>query len=308
MSQASKAIKEIAAGQEYTSLVQATEKSDYEAITNAYRQLANLLEEKKKAILEQIDSLPKQNAEENRQQFLTAFTQRMESSLPQFYKLFKLISEQKIAEGEVFDTGSKGDPIIRTPDGKTVIVSGVKAEKGVRIKYKVTNEGQKFDFARAVELNADFFYTMLNQEITGRIQEAFNAVEARMRSGTQEITPNSLNELLAGLEKARETACGLKTAEQEQTNGRILALRKRLLGDYGIRLAFDFIAREEEKEIRTLYAGDEQKASLALAAPGIFRRQGYYAFKNGLFAGRNLKGKEEIQKTLESNVETMDSA
>ena len=308
MSQASKALKEIAAGDEYTTLVQVIEKSDYEAIANAYQQVSNIISEKKNAILEQIDSLPKQNSGENRQQFVTAFTQRMGTTLPHFSKLNELISAQNIAEGEVFDIGSKGDPILKNPAGKTIIVSGVQAEKGTRIKYKVTNEGQKVDFARAIVFNADFFYTLLNQETLNQIQEAFNIVESRLPLITDELTVDELNEMLAALEKVREIAGSLKTTEKEMTFNKILTLKKKLLGDYGVRLAFNLIAYEEEKEIRNIQVDNEQVIALALTAPGIFRRQAYYIFRNGLFAGRNLKGIDKIQNELESNLDSMENA
>jgi hypothetical protein len=305
MSQASKALKEIAAGPEYTLLAQAVEKSDYEAIAAAYRTLAVAIEEKKRAVLEKIDTVPGQMGE-NRQQFITAFNSRLDT-LPAYEKLFKMINEQKIVDGDITDVGSKGDPIVKTADGKTVIISGAKAEKGAHIKYKIITEGQKLDFGKFVELNADFFYSVLNQETLNKIELCFNSVENRLRSG-EKMTPEILNEMLAALEQARGIACSLKSVEQERTSQRILAYRKKMLGDYGMKLAFDFMAAAEEKEIRDLYPGDEVKTAKALAAPGLFRRQQYMAFKNSLFMGAKLKGSDEIQAKLEKNIESMDSA
>lgn len=142
MSQASKVLKEIAASQEYLDLVQAIEKSDYEAIAANYRKLYSSIEEKKKAILDKIDTLPRQNKDADRKQFLSAFDRLLVANLPQWDRINNLIKEQKVVEGEIFSTGAKGDPMVRSAEGKTVIVSGSTAAQGMR-HHLPCNQGRR---------------------------------------------------------------------------------------------------------------------------------------------------------------------
>jgi hypothetical protein len=306
MSQASKALKEIAASQEYSTLVKAIENSDYDVIATIFIKLFKLIEDKKNIILEQIRNSPRQ-IEENLQQFLTAYTMRLDSTLPQLYRLKSLIDKQNIIEGEIVDIGIKGDPIAKTPGGKSVIINGIKANKGDRIKYKITNTGKKVDFGKAVEINADFFYNVLNQEALARIQNSFDSVEAYFNSSLNQtdITPA---ELLANLETARAVSIKLKPEEQVRINDKILANRKSILADYITNKTFDFLASEEEKEIRKFFNNDEIKLSMVLSFPGLFRRQPLKSLKNDLFADNKLKGYDDIIKTLENNLDSMDGA
>ena len=174
MSQASKVLKEIAAMPEYANMAQAIEKNDYEAIANSYKQLNAIIEAKKKEILEKIDSLTRQNKGEDSQQFLNAFSLRISTTLPQWHRLNSLMQEQKVTEGEVIGVGSKGDPMVRTPDGKLTIISGLTAEKGAKVTLRMTKEGEKVNFGQAVEFNPDFFYILLNQTMLTGIRERFN--------------------------------------------------------------------------------------------------------------------------------------
>lgn len=303
MSQASKALKEVASGQEYNDLVQAIEESDYEAIAVSYQKLAEVVEDKKKQILEKIDTLPRQNKDTDRQQFISAFNRLIGSTLPQWELLNSRIKEQKVASGEVFSTGAKGDPMVRSPEGKTVIVSGTAAEKGTQLVYRVTRESDKVDFGRVVEMNKDFFYSLLNQNILGHIITTFDSVEARIKQDT--MTPDILNEILTELQNIRELASTLRPEERTGIGSRILAYRKKLLLDYGISLAFNFIEEQEKREITDI-SGDS--ASLALSAPGLFRTDTFKALKDDLFAGGKLKGYAEILKKMESNLNNMEAA
>jgi len=306
MSQASKAIKEIATSQEYSSLVKAIENSDYDAIATNFLQLSKLIEDKKNGILEQIDNSPRQ-IKENRQQFLTAYTMRLDTTLPQLFHLKSLIDKQNIIEGEIVDLGSKGDPITRAPGGKTVIINGIKANKGDRVKYKITNPGAKVDFGQVVELSADFFYNVMNQETLVRIQSSFEAIDAYFKSGSNK-NDGLLNELLSNLETARVLSTKLKPEEQGRINNRILAHRKSILVDYAINKTYDFLASEEEKEIGKFFNNDDKKLSMILSAPGLFRRQSLQLLKNELFIDNKLKGYDDIVKALENNLDSMDGA
>ena len=303
MSQASKALKEIASGQEYTDLVQAIEKSDYEAIAVNYQKLIQSLEEKKKQILEKIDTLPRQNKDTDRAQFISAFNRLIGSTLPQWEALNLRMKEQKVATGEVFSVGVKGDPMVRSPEGKTVIVSGVTAEKGTRLIYRVTRENDKVDFGRGVELNKEFFYSLLNQNILGKVVTTFDTIEARIKEGN--LTTEVINELLAGLQNIREMANSLRPEERTGISSRILAYRKKLLMDYSTKLAFEFIENTEVQEITAISA---DKAPQALAAPGLFRTSSIQMLKNELFDGNKLKGYGETLKQMESGLNNMEAA
>jgi hypothetical protein len=308
MSQASKVLKEIAAMPEYAAIAQAIEKNDYEAIANSYKQLNTIIEEKKKQILEKIDSLVRQNKGEDRQQFINAFSLRISTTLPQWHRLNLLMQEQKVTEGEVIGVGSKGDPMLRTPDGKLTIISGLTAEKGAKVTLRITKEGEKVNFGQTIEFNPDFFYILLNQTMLTGIRERFNAIEERLKVSVGEITPALLGELLQELEKVRELANGLRQDEKERVNSRILVFRKQLLGEYGVKMAMEFIERQETDEITALCSADALKLTCALAAPGLFRYQSYQAIKAELLNGKELKGYTETLSRLENNLDSMDTA
>jgi ferritin-like metal-binding protein YciE len=305
MSQASKVLKEIAEGQEYTALVQAIEGDDYETVAENFQKLNELITGGKNQILEKIDSLQRQNKDNDRQVFLNAFNTRLSTTLPEWYRLDTLIKEQKVTESEVLGMGSKGDPIVRSAEGKMVIISGKSVEKGDVLRYRVTKEGDKVDFGRCVELNADFFYSLLNQNILGQVWGSFDKIEARLKPDAGEITPEERSELLAELQNIHELAATLKSEERAGISGRILSYRKQLLMDYGTKLATDFINSQEENEIKEV-CGD--KADLALAAHGLFRTHSYRSLKEELFEGTQLKKYNTMLSEMESNLDSMDAA
>ncbi len=307
MSQASKVLKEIAAGPEYAALAEAMEKGDYDTIAKSYGQLNGIIEGRKKEILEKIDGLLRQNKDGDRQQFMNAFAVRVSTTLPQWHRLITLLQEQKIADGEVIGAGSKGDPMVRTADGKLTIISGLTAEKGSRVKFRVSREGEKVNFGQAVEFTPDFFYILLNQRVLVDIRDRFNAVDERLKTVQGEMTPGLMNEILQELEKVRELDGGLRQDEKDKVNLRILNYRKRLLNEYGIKLALEFIERQETEEIKALCQGDGEKANNALAVPGLFRYQSHRAVKAELFDGKELKGYVEMLGRLE-NFDSMDGA
>jgi hypothetical protein len=309
MSQASKVLKEIAAGAEYTALVQAMEKNEYEAIAGAYKSLINVIEEKKKAILDKIDTLTRQNKEDDRQQFLKTFSIRAGTTLPQLNHINNLLQLQKVTVGEVVGVGSKGDPMVRTPDGKLTIISmsGASLEKGSKVTFRITKEGEQVNFGQVMEFNGEFFYFLLNQTMLNAIRDRFTVIEERFRT-CGEMTPALLGELLGEVEKVRDLITGLRPEEKERVAARILAFRKRLLGEYGVKMAMDFIEKQEADEITAVCEADAEKLACAMAAPGLFRYQTYQVVKNELFEGRDLKGYTETVKQLEGSLETMDSA
>lgn len=164
------------------------------------------------------------------------------------------------------------------------------------------------DFGRAIELDKDFFYSLLNQNILGKVITSFDSVEARLKQGAGEITPAILNELLAELQNIRELANSLRPEEKTGIGSRIMAYRKKLLIDYGVKLAMDFVNSREEKEIADLLNGDEQKIAATASAPGLFRIRTFQSLKHELFTGGKLKGYGQMLSKMESNLETMDAA
>ena len=307
MSQASKVLKEIAAGAEYTALVQAIEQNDYEAIAGAYKSLLNVIEEKKKAILDKIDTLTRANKEDDRQQFLKTFAIREGTTLPQLNHINTLLQLQKVSSGEVIGVGAKGDPMVRSLDGKLTILSGAQLEKGAKVTFRITGEGPKMNFGQAVEFNADFFYFLLNQTMLNAIRDRFTAIDNRLKEAG-EMTPALLSELLGEVEKVREMAAGLRQDEKERVETRILNFRKKLLGEFGVKLAMAFLEKQEAAEITALCEADAEKLTCAMAAPGLFRYETYRTIKTELFEGKSLKGYDEAVKKLESNLDSMDAA
>ncbi len=312
MSQASKSLKKIATSEDYKSLVTAIEAKDYETISKSYLRLCQLLEEEKKQVLAKIQSLPRQNRGEDCEQFQTAFTLRASVTLPQWHWLTSQMKEAGVTEGEVFGFGSRGDPLVRTAQGRVVVISGVALEKGAKIKFKVITEGQKLDFGRPVELNADYFGFLLNREARESMKKSFEAVEERLRNGPppelDEAGLARLSELLKGLEDVRQLTSKLGSTEKDGAVARVQMYRKRLLDGCGVKMALDFMSRAEENEIAEACGGDEQQILRALSAPGLFRYESHLKLKAGLLAGKDLKGYKQILEDLESRLDSMNAA
>ncbi len=311
MSQASKALNKIAASEEYKALDEAIKAANWETMAKSYVRLGGLMEEEKKQILEKINSLPRQNKDEDCEKFQAAFAIRASITLPQWYWLDSQLKEAGVMEGEVFGFGTLGDPLVRTREGRVVVIRGNTLEKGAKIRFKVVTEGPKLDFGRLIELTPEYFSSLLNREARTGIKKSFDAVEECLKNRSIELNESGLSqlsELLKGLEEARELANKLEAVEREATVARILAYRKRLLNEYGVKLAFEFMSREETREIVEACQGDGQQVASALAASGFFRYQAHQALRARLLTGEGLKGYSEILKNLESKVDSMDAA
>ena len=124
MSQTRKTLKKIASTDQYQALVTAVKEADYETIVSSYIKLSQLLEEAEREIEGKIQSLPRRNKGEDYKRFRTAFAARIRMVLPQWYWVDSELRERGVVEGEVFGFGSKGDPIVRTAEGRVVALKG----------------------------------------------------------------------------------------------------------------------------------------------------------------------------------------
>lgn len=312
MSQVSKALSKIAASEEYTTLVKAIETTNYEAILKSYVEVSRLLEEAKNQILEKIQSLPRAGKEQDLQKFEAAFNSRTSTVLPKWDWLTSQIKEQKVMEGEVFAFGSKGDPLVKTPEGRVVVVKGDNLKEGMKVKFKVLAESAKMDFGRTFELTPEFFYLLFNQDTWLKIRNTLDSIGDRIKNESWNISDDGISELsqwLKELEEIRGLADKLHAEEKENIINRVQTYRKKLLSGYTTKLVFSYISAEEEKEITECCHGDEQQVTRALSAPGLFRQQTYESLRTELLAGDKLEQRcQEMLKELESHVDSMESA
>jgi hypothetical protein len=311
MSQASKTLKKIAAGEAYQSLETAIKEGDYAAVFTAYTQVAELLKEAEKEIGETIQNLPRQNREEDYQRFRSAFVLRSQTALPLWYWINSELEKQKVADGEVFALGEKGDPLVRTPGGKVVVIQGATLEKGDRVRFRVITEGAKISFGRVFALNEDAFYFVLSQETRDQIRHSLNALKDRIdqyfRSGDDDGL-NELGEIMAGLEVVNQLAAKLKADEGESVIARVRTYRKRLMDACLARLVSRFLSDWEEKQVATSGDGDHQQLALALSAPGIFRSQAYETLKKEFLTPEKPRGYQEAIERMEQDLNSMDCA
>ncbi|MDO8567916.1 MAG: hypothetical protein Q7R57_04290 [Dehalococcoidales bacterium] len=308
MSQTSQSLKKLATSEEYKALAGAVEAKDYEAMAKAYLSLCGQIENEKKQILDKIKTLPR-NADEDCVHFEAAFAMRSSSVLPHWHYLNQQLKEQGVMDGEVFGAGSRGDPLVRLPEGRVVVLSGAKLEKGAKVKFRVITPGQKLDFGQVIELNQAYFAFLLNRETREAVRGAFSAADECLRNGN--VTPDEtglarISDALQKLEEVRELAAKLEGPEKDNVVNRIVGYRRRLLNDFIVKFATDYISREEEREITETCQGEE--LARALSAPAFFRYQAHQALKAELLAGNDVKGKSEVLKEMESKLDSMDAA
>lgn len=311
MSHTSKTLKSIAMGEDYKALVTAIEKGDYQTLYDSYMRVAKLLEEAEKQIQDKIESLPRRNKDEDREKFRTAFQLRSKTTLPQWHWLKSEINKQKITEAQVIGLGKKGDPLAKTPEGRIVVLSGSQAKEGDKVTIRVMTGGEKLDFGSVFELTPESFYFILNSDTLQQVRDSLDSMRERVEhylGNINECHLAKLGELLVELEKVRELSPKLQEGERERVIAKIMAYRKRLLNSSMEKLVFEYLASEEEKEIRDIYKNDEQQIASALSAPGLLRRQSYEAIKGGLFTGEELRGYSEVLDKMGGTLDTMSSA
>lgn len=311
MSQTKLSLNKIASGEEYKALVAAVEKADHQTAINSYLQVSKQLEDARKEILGRIQGLTRQNKDEDGRKFQAAFDLRAKAALPQWDWFTSELKKQRIMEGEVQGIGSKGDPLVRTPEGRTVVVPGAPQKEGERVRFQVVNEGANVDFGRVFELTPDSFYRVISQGTRDQIRDSLNSLRERLDSykgGVDEKSLADLSQLLKELEDVRELASRLRAEERDLIVERISGYRRRLLGACTAKLAFELLRQDEEKEIAESVENDASLLTAALAAPGLLRYQAYKDLKSALFSGDNLKDYDQIRGRLEHSLESMNAA
>lgn len=311
MSQVDKILKGIAAGEEYRSLADAIDKNDYDAIGKAYEHVGALLAGGKKQVLEKLQALPRQNKDQERANFEAAYARRLSSDVPAWHRISSLLKEKGVAQGEVYVLGKKGDPLVRSPEGRLVVVAGSKAQPGEKVLYRVEAKGEKLDFGREAKLDADFFYVLLNGDMLDAFRKSLDETEAHIKAVfTQpgKLNVQELSQLLTELEGVRSSIERLRESERGKYVARVRALRRRLLDDWVARSIFDFVASEEENDISLLCAADEGAKQRAMSAPGLFRRQSHEALKSELISGGEVRGYSDALAAMEKDLDSMDAA
>lgn len=308
MSQTTKLLKEIASGEEYKALAAAMERADYEATLEPYLRVSSLLEEKRREAEERLASLPMGNREKTRQDFVQAFSLAIPKVLPVFHQISSELARRRIGEGEVLGSGRKGDPLVRTPEGRVIVLTGAPSplKEGERVRFTVVREAEKMGFGKVFEFTPQTFYSVLTEDIREKIRNSFVSIRGRWKSLNQDSFAG-LGELLRELGEVEKLASGLKTGEREEIAARAQEHKKRLLDSAATGLMFASISGEEEKETAAFYPDEEQR-SKALAAVGLFRHHRYEAVKRELFWGDNLRNYGEVLAQVEGNIDSMDSA
>jgi len=315
MSHTTRILKEIASTEEYQSLSSAVEQGDYEAMFGNYTVILERLKGGKGSIEESIENLPLQNKDEHRDKFSRAFEQAIERILPVWsqvnQRLVAGLSNRGVMEGEVFAFGKKGDPLVKTPEGTIVVLSGAKLEQGDRVKFRVVQEAPKLKFGRTFEVNQQNFYFLLTHEARDAIRESLSYIRDRIRTSTADSEQDSTSELadlLQRLDEIEKLSSTLQVDERERIHAQANSYRSRLVVRAAIGMMFDFISQQEEEDIRGFYQDGNLERERALSALGLFRRQTYEGTAGKLLAGEKPEGYEGVLSEMKENVDSMDSA
>jgi hypothetical protein len=311
MSQTKRILKEIASSEDYQALTAAMERVDYEAMFASYMRICELLGEGKRRIEESLQNLPVQNRDEHRDKFLRAFELATERMLPLWHQLNSELTKRKVMEGEVFSFGKKGDPLVKRPEGTIVVLPGSKLEKGERVRFRVIQEAEKLNFGKVFDLNPQSFYLLITEEAREKIRSSLVLIGNHLKTSQEPLNegpPSEIGELLQKLEEVKGLSSTLQAEERERVAAQVTRYRKRLLQGTSIRLAFDFISRQEERGIENFYQDSHEERSKALLALGLFRRHTYEAARERLFLGDKPEGYAEILNEMKDKVDSMDSA
>ncbi|MFC1860813.1 hypothetical protein ACFLYL_00835 [Chloroflexota bacterium] len=309
MSQTKTVLKQIASGEEYQTLTTAIEEGNYEAICKSYLRIGELLKEAQKDIEAKIESLPRRNKDEERQKFQEAFDIRARTVLSQWYWVESELRERKVMEGTVIGVGGKGDPLVRSSEGRIVVVTGAELQEGEKVIFRITGESEKVDFGVVFELTPESFYDILTQESQRALRNALGSFNNRLRAFLQDTSHlHELGDLLHELEEIKKLTAKLQPEEKDRVMTQVMQYRSRLLNHACVNLMFDHISQEEVNEIEAFYQGDEQQKAEALSAPGLFRRQTHEAIKKELFSGDEIRGYSDVLSQLEEDIDSMHSA
>ncbi|MFH1031398.1 MAG: hypothetical protein V1767_02370 [Chloroflexota bacterium] len=311
MSNVVKILKQLASSEEYKVLEAAIKDSNAENIISSYKKLSETLEKSEAEVVAKMQELPRLNKDKDIQNFRATFASRSRTVLPQWYWLNDQLKQQKIMEGKVFSFGSKGDPLVRTPEGKLVIITGATLKEGDVVRFKVINSTEKADFGVLFELTPDNLYAVLTQESRDKVMNSMASLRDHIDNFSQNGDADKLielSQLLKEFDDVKELAAKLRGEEKERIIARAVAYRKKLLNTSIVKLVYDFLAKREEDEIRDFYGDDTEKLSLALMAPALLRYDDYLSLKAELLAGDKPKGYAEAADKLEKKLDSMEAA
>ena len=315
MSHTRKVLKEIASSVEYEALMTATKQADYEAMFSNYGRILERLKEGKETVGKNIENLPVRDRQKHQGKFSHAFELAIERILPVWHQLDQQLKSDLanggVMDGEVFGFGRKGDPLVRTPEGTIVVLQGSKLKEGEQVMFRVVHQREKINFGMVFELNPRSFYLIMTQQAQEKIKNTLGWVEERLGSFPEQWNEGQLSEsgdLLQRLEEVERLSSALQAVDRDRIVAQVLKHRKRLLYGAGTSMMFEFISRQEEKDIENFYQdGCEEKAE-ALLAMGLFRRHTYEMAKEQLFSGGNAGGYEAILGEMGNKVDSMDAA
>ena len=314
MSHTRRILKDIASSGEYQAVVEAVGKSDYQSMYKNFASIADRLKAERKAIEESIAQLLPQNSEERRNKFLRSFETAIERIVPAWYQLNQQISSEfasrKIFEGEVFGVGKKGDPLVKTPQGVIVVLKGLKAERGERVRFKVLQETEKLNFGKPFELDSQSFYLLMTERIREGIRATLSSIADRLGDPAEPMYDGSLSEVtgfLQELEGVRKQTSTLEGGDKERVVSEIVRQRKRLLCGVGTRMMLEFISEREQKDVEAFFQDGNDEREKALLALGLFRRQTYEAARVGLLEKETPEAYAAVLSEMEGKVDSMDS-
>jgi len=310
MSNTKKILREIASGKEYKALLDAVEQTDYETIFDSYTRISELICNGKGKIEEDIGNLPVRSKAEQLDKFRRSFNSAVERMLPLWHQLNRTITNAQIIEGDIFDHGKKGDPLVRTPEGIIVALRGSELDVGSHVRFVVEFEREKICIGRVFELNPQSFYTVITQEHRDKIKSAFSSIDDYLRSSQEHEEEGSLSrlgELLVMLEEIEKIPPTFRPDERKRIIDQAVGYRKRLLYSIGIQSAFDFLAEQEEKAVGDFYSGRDEEKYKALAALGLFRRNTYEEAEKLLLDEKDDEYGGNLSE-IEDDIDSMDSA
>jgi hypothetical protein len=315
VSQTTKALKVIASGEDYGALAAAIESVNYEAMFSSYMGISELLEKDKQRIEEGIKNLPVQNRQEHQDKFQRAFELAIRRILPLWHELDSQLKSglamTNTLEGEVFGSGKKGDPLVKTPEGVIVVLTGSKLEIGERVRFRVVQQTDRLSFGRALDLNAQSFYMLITQEAREKVRDSLALIGQRLsmvEGICDEDSVPDMGEILRDLRDAMSLSTPLQAEERKRIAAQVSRHRKTLLFNTGVRLMYDSISKREEMEIEGFYRDGDEQRSKALMALGLFRRCTYDAARQQLFRGGEPEGYAEILNEMSDKLDSMDSA
>lgn len=310
MSQATQALKHIAAQPVYQNLAKAIQTTDYDNMFQYYAPVSELIEKTQAEILDRIRALPR-NTDKDCNRFQAAFSNDIVTLLPEWHWLDSIFKEQYVFDGEVVSFGSKGDPLVKTSHDKVVVLMDSSPARGTKVKLEIIRQGRKVDYGRVFELTPDNLYRIISQNTLNKIALSLEHVEDGISSYSPHAAEDrlsSLSELLTVLHEVREMAIRLRKEEREKALLRVMEYRKRLLRLRGADLVFELLSQKEETEILELYQGDEQQLAISLSAPGLLCYRAYQTLKTDIFAGKELRQVVEIRKKMENEPQSLEIA